>query len=57
MNKLLEKMEQCLYELKHDNVEYSLEIKNAILDTEITLEKLIRTVEAKEYIKRKQNGY
>jgi len=44
MQILLEKMEQCLYDLKH-NKEYNMPIKNAILDTEIALEALIRVME------------
>ena len=45
MCKLLKQMEQCLYELKHTKPVQQIQVRDAIADTEIALERLIRIME------------
>ena len=45
MCKLLEQMEQCLYELKHAKPVQQVQVHEAIADTEIALANLIRIME------------
>jgi len=44
---LLEKMEECLYEVKHHN-EFSVTAKNYITDVEMALARLISYIEKEE---------
>lgn len=47
MNHLLTRMEQCLYKIKHESKRpIELTVKEAINETEIALQQLIRTIES-----------
>ena len=45
MCKLLEQMEQCLYQLKHATPVRQMQVRGAIADTELALANLIRIME------------
>ena len=48
MDELLEQIEQCLYQLKHNQHRLDINIKQAVNEVEIALQNLIRLVESSQ---------
>ncbi len=48
MDKLLEQMEQCLYDFKHSQHRLDTNIKQAVNEVETALQNLIRLVESSQ---------
>jgi hypothetical protein len=49
MHELLEQIEQCLYELKHNsNQPIKYEVREAVSEVELALQNLIRAVRSKQ---------